>query len=110
MALFIISDQVTAATLTMPIRMVAMALISGVTPRRTDEKMRIGRVVEPGPDRKLAITRSSSDRVKLSSQPATMAGAIFSAISSIGTFQGMMAPTTPSGSGRAGWRCCCQWV
>ena len=30
--------------------------------------------------------------------PATSAGAIFSAISSIGTFHGMMAPTTPSGS------------
>jgi hypothetical protein len=30
--------------------------------------------------------------------PATSAGATFSAISSMGTFQGMMAPTTPSGS------------
>ena len=30
--------------------------------------------------------------------PATMAGAIFSAISISGTFQGMMAPTTPIGS------------
>ncbi len=30
--------------------------------------------------------------------PATSAGATFSAISSIGTFHGMMAPTTPSGS------------
>ena len=30
--------------------------------------------------------------------PATSAGATFSAISSIGTFQGMIAPTTPSGS------------
>ena len=30
--------------------------------------------------------------------PATIAGAILSAISKSGTFQGMMAPTTPSGS------------
>ncbi len=30
--------------------------------------------------------------------PATRAGATLSAINSIGTFQGMMAPTTPSGS------------
>ena len=30
--------------------------------------------------------------------PATSAGAIFSAISSMGTFHGMIAPTTPSGS------------
>ena len=30
--------------------------------------------------------------------PATSAGATFSAISIIGTFQGMIAPTTPSGS------------
>jgi hypothetical protein len=30
--------------------------------------------------------------------PATSAGATFSVISSIGTFQGMIAPTTPSGS------------
>ena len=30
--------------------------------------------------------------------PATSAGATFSAISSIGTFHGMIAPTTPNGS------------
>jgi hypothetical protein len=56
--------------------MVAMALISGVTPRRTDENIFIGSVVDPGPEAKLAITRSSSDRVKLSSHPAATAGAI----------------------------------
>ncbi len=36
--------------------------------------MRIGRVVAPGPEVKLAITRSSSDRVKASRNPATMPG------------------------------------
>src|SRR6476646_5329680 len=38
--------------------------------------MRIGKVAEPGPVVKLAITRSSSDSVKASIQPATIAGAI----------------------------------
>ena len=36
--------------------------------------MRIGSVVAPGPVVKLAITRSSSDRVKASSQPEMTAG------------------------------------
>src|SRR5690606_26693174 len=38
--------------------------------------MRIGSVVAPGPEVKLAITRSSSDRVKASIQPDTIAGMI----------------------------------
>src|SRR3569623_3050227 len=38
--------------------------------------IRIGNVAEPGPVVKLAITRSSSDSVKASIQPATIAGAI----------------------------------
>ena len=38
--------------------------------------MRIGNVVAPGPVVKLAITRSSSDRVKASIQPDASAGAI----------------------------------
>ena len=38
--------------------------------------MIIGRVDEPGPETKLAITRSSSERVKASSQPETSAGAM----------------------------------
>src|SRR5690606_41230423 len=57
-----------------------MALISGFTPRRTAEKISIGRVVEPGPETKLASTRSSSDRVKDSSQPATIEGAIMGTV------------------------------
>ena len=38
--------------------------------------MRIGSVVAPGPVVKLAITRSSSESVKASIQPAAIAGAI----------------------------------
>ena len=55
---------------------VASALICGLTPRRTEEYTTIGKVDAPGPETKLAITRSSSDKVKASSQPATSAGAI----------------------------------
>ncbi len=36
----------------------------------------MGRVVEPGPETKLAMTRSSSESVKASSQPDSSAGAI----------------------------------
>src|SRR5210317_1184500 len=55
---------------------VASALISGETPSFTFEKISIGRVVAPGPETKLAITTSSSDRVKASSQPEISAGVI----------------------------------
>ena len=54
----------------------ASALISGVTPSLTLEKITIGSVFEPGPDTKLAMTRSSRDNVNASSQPAIIAGAI----------------------------------
>src|SRR5690606_30387321 len=66
----------------------AMALISGLTPRRTAEKISIGRVVEPGPETKLASTRSSSDRVKASSQPARIEGAIIGTVICRKVFQG----------------------
>jgi putrescine transport system permease protein len=46
---------------------VANALMSGVTPSFTFEKIYIGRVLPPGPDTKLAMTRSSRDSVKASS-------------------------------------------
>ena len=55
---------------------VASALIFGDTPKRTDENTTIGRVVAPGPDTKLAITRSSSDKVNASNHPDTNAGVI----------------------------------
>src|SRR5690606_9540864 len=60
----------------------------GLHPRRTAEKISIGRVVEPGPETKLASTRSSSDRVKDSSQPATIEGAIMGTVISRKVFHG----------------------
>ena len=52
------------------------ALISGLTPSRTAEKILIGKVVAEGPAVKLAITRSSRESVKANSQPEITAGAI----------------------------------
>src|SRR5439155_16389482 len=61
------------ATMTPPptraMMMVASALISGLSPSRTFEKITIGSVVAPGPVTKLEVTKSSSDSVKESSQP-----------------------------------------
>ena len=71
--------------------MVASALICGLTPSRTLEKITIGNVVDAGPAVKLAITRSSSDRVKASSQPATSAGAISGRVMTKNTFAGPRA-------------------
>src|ERR1700685_2887630 len=53
----------------------ASALTSGLTPSFTFEKITIGRVLAPGPDTKLDITKSSRDSVKLSSQLEARAGA-----------------------------------
>lgn len=41
---------------------------------RTLENTNIGKVVAPGPATKLAITRSSNDRVKANIQPAIVQG------------------------------------
>ena len=54
----------------------ASAFTSGLTPSFTLEKITIGRVLAPGPDTKLEITRSSSDSVKLNSQLEASAGAM----------------------------------
>src|SRR5277367_3750839 len=45
--------------------MVASTLISGLTPRRSLENTTMGRVLLPGPEVKLEITRSSEDRVMI---------------------------------------------
>src|SRR5579859_8266985 len=66
----------------------ASALISGDTPRRTFEKITIGCVVAEGPVTKEEITRSSTDRVKASSQPAIKAGAISGRVITRNTFNG----------------------
>lgn len=67
----------------------ATALISGFTPRRTAENTSIGKVVEPGPETKLASTRSSSDRAKDIMPPAASEGAIIGMVISRNTFQGL---------------------
>ena len=60
----------------MPIIIVANALMSGVTPSLIFEKIIIGMVLAPAPDVKLAITRSSKDRVNANNQPDSIDGAI----------------------------------
>ena len=66
----------------------ARALTSGVMPSRTFEYMTMGRVLDSGPETKLAMTRSSKDKVKASNQPDSMAGAISGR---------MMSKVTPMG-------------
>ena len=53
---------------------VEAALTSGVTEKRTMEYIFIGNVVEPGPEVKKVMTKSSSDKVNASSAPAIMPG------------------------------------
>ncbi|CUK21008.1 hypothetical protein RUE5091_04580 [Ruegeria denitrificans] len=69
-------------TVTIAIMIVDNALISGLTPKRTAEKILIGSVVADGPDVNDAITRSSSDRVKASNQPEITAGAMIGKVTS----------------------------
>src|SRR5690349_6688268 len=58
----------------------ASALILGLRPRRTVEKIFIGSVVASGPATKLEITTSSSDSVNASSQPDSSAGAMIGSV------------------------------
>ena len=55
----------------------------------TLEKITMGNVLAPAPEVKLAITRSSSDSVKASSQPEAMAGAIRGRVMSRVTAKGL---------------------
>src|SRR5262249_43401995 len=77
------------AKATIKMIIVASALTSGLTPRRTFEKITIGRVVEPGPETKLEMTRSSTDRVKARSQPDRSAGDITGRVTSVKTRKGV---------------------
>src|SRR6266850_190195 len=79
---------------------VASALTSGLTPRRTLEKTAIGRVVADGPVTKLAMTRSSSDKVNAKSQPETRAGLIPGRVIRANTVQGR-APRSSAASSSA---------
>merc|ERR1711991_286604 len=83
---------------TMPIMIVDKALISGETPRRTAEKILIGRVVEDGPEAKLAITRSSSDKVNASNQPEITAGAMIGRVTSRNACQAVQPRSSAASS------------
>ena len=88
----------TTPALTKTMISVASALMSGDTPSLTLEKMYIGSVLLPGPDTKLAMTRSSRDSVNASSQPATIAGAISGRVTSNTTRNGLPPRSNPDGS------------
>ena len=62
--------------LTIPTIIVARAFNSGVTPVRTLENTKIGKVVAPGPAKKLAITTSSKDNANANNHPASNDGKI----------------------------------
>ena len=57
-----IAAAIQTPIVTIAIIIVANALISGATPSRTFEKINIGRVVDPGPETKLEMTKSSNER------------------------------------------------
>src|SRR3989338_5114683 len=84
---------------TRPTMMVASALISGVTPKRTLEKISIGRVVAPGPDKKLAITTSSKEKANANSQLEKRDGAIKGSVITKKTLKGL-APKSWAASSR----------
>jgi len=56
---------------------------------RTREKTSIGSVVAPGPETKLAMTRSSKESVNASSQPDITAGMIIGRVMIKNTFSGV---------------------
>ena len=61
----------------MPINVALRALISGETPKRTDDSTLIGKVVEPGPLTNWLTTTSSNDNASDRNQAAATAGAMF---------------------------------
>ena len=71
--------------------------MSGLTPRRTLEKMSCGSVVDPGPETKLVITRSSHDRMNASSHAETTLGAMIGSVITRNTFIGR-APRSSAAS------------
>ena len=62
------------------ISIVDKAFTSGLKPSLTLEKTTIGNVLEPGPLVKLAITKSSSERVNANNQPDIIDGAIMGSV------------------------------
>ncbi len=73
-------QEINAIRETVKIIKVAKALILGETPIRTEENTTIGKVVAPGPDVKLAMTKSSSERLNDNSQPAIREGEIIGTV------------------------------
>ena len=73
-------QQINAIKETVRMISVAKALILGETPIRTDENTTMGKVVAPGPDVKLAITKSSKDKLNDSNQPAANEGEIMGTV------------------------------
>src|SRR3984957_13502396 len=79
---------------------VASTLISGLTPSLTLENTTMGRVLLPGPEVKLEITRSSQESVKARSQPDKMAGKMIGRVMTKNTFSGR-APKSMAASSSA---------
>src|SRR5450432_2761754 len=92
------TSTMTIATVDMVI--VASTLISGLTPRRTLENTTMGRVLLPGPEVKLEITRSSQDKVKANSHPDSTAGKMIGKVITKNTFSGL-APKSMAASSSA---------
>src|SRR5580658_7570721 len=80
--------------------MVASTLISGLTPRRTLENTTMGKVLLPGPEVKLEITRSSHDSVNASSHPDRIAGNTIGRVITKNTLSGL-APRSIAASSSA---------
>ena len=78
---------------------VANAFMSGLRPRRIREKIRIGNVLAPGPVTKLAITKSSSERVKANNQPDNIPGARRGSVIAFITLNGL-APKSEAASSK----------
>ena len=98
MARFDTIDAVTTPTVTNAIMIVDSALISGLTPNRTDEKILIGNVVDAGPDVNDAITRSSNDRVKANNQPENTAGAMIGNVTDLNASHGVQPKSCAASS------------
>src|SRR5580698_6372706 len=79
---------------------VASTLISGLTPSRTFENTTIGSVLDPGPEVKLEITRSSQESVNARSHPERMAGKMIGSVMTKNTLTGS-APRSIAASSRA---------
>ena len=72
-------------------RIVSAPYVSGDRATEENIKSRMLSRDLPGPETKLAITRSSSDKVKASNQPEMIAGMIIGSVMTKNTFSGVAA-------------------